>query len=210
MFQNINYSVKAPRPTLTTAPDTEESALEPVVRLGILAFSANPSMIIGDDYPVKLSVGSKQNSGDVEDSAGVPDGTTVQRDFELGNWVCATLSAPNFSVQGDIKQCKSTENRTTTDWEWMVNPKEPVGTKRLRVTVDSYDRQNGRLLDGLGSKSVDIDVKLSTMSRMDRVQQNALKILGWLAALIAALTGVRVAIRKFLNPQSSPDKPSPG
>lgn len=164
--------------------------------LGVASLAAEPKMRLKKTYPVKLIVGTKerqqQNQAVLE-----PFGEVSSGDLVLGPWICAELSATNFTLSGENPTCQRRGSSPQVSFEWAVTP-VAAGRHRLSATVQSKTERDGEPFEQIDSNHLSIDVEADVGSRFEEASATGSKVLDAIGGFFGSLTGLLTAIAGLL------------
>lgn len=193
---------------LSKAECDNYAVLHAAMQSGIAAFDPPRTMKSGEQYPIKLVVGSEEVRAAVIDAA-TDAGQVKAVDVRLGAWVCAELLATQFDLSGPARQCRERGAARMLSWDWTVSPKHG-GRLKLGVKIESFTAKGGRPLDVIDSRMINVDVESGTFEDFDKGVSGATKSLGgvrtMLLAFLSAIGVLSVVIWRVRNLGQKPEK----
>jgi hypothetical protein len=192
-LRRIEWPIEPPRTFASLGVD--EVAAE-VMRLGwgAGAFKVPIQTDLGGVEVVEFAVAPSMSAADLSQQLGQispPQMTRILTSLRVSERMDAELEGSNFEVKPLTPKQQAVYARSTTSWKWEVKSKEH-GTQALHLSVSAYiDRGAGELplVVKTYSRTVDVEVSLATVRRY--VADNASWVLPALAALAAAIWGLR-------------------
>lgn len=176
--------------------------------LGIAALGAPRAMAVGEYYPVRLVVGRKERQRQIEQAGGQP-GEVTTGDIALGPWICAELSAVDFDVRGEGRQCKRRGAAAQVSFAWEVSP-EKARQLSLSATVQSLAEKDGQPLDQIDSETISVAVTADGISSFDATIKRLTGSAGGLRTFLLAVLGVvgvlSVIVWRVRNLGKKPEK----
>ncbi|MBB5686790.1 hypothetical protein [Sphingobium boeckii] len=183
-------------------------ALHAAMQSGVAAFDPPRAMKAGEQYPVKLVVGSDEVRAAVIDAA-TDAGQVKAVDVRLGAWVCAELLATQFDLSGPARQCRERGAARMLSWDWTVSPKHG-GKLKLGVKIESFTAENGKPLDAIDSRMINVDVEAGAFEGLDKNVSGITKSMGgirtMLLAILSAIGVLSVIIWRLRTLGQKPDK----
>ena len=182
--------------------------LHAAMQSGVAAFDPPRAMKAGEQYPVKLVVGSEEVRAAVIDAA-TDAGQVKAVAVRLGAWVCAELLATQFDLSGPARQCRERGASRMMSWDWTVSPKHG-GKLKLGVKVESFTAENGKPLDTIDSRMINVEVEAGAFEGLDKNVSGLTKSAGgirtMLLAILSALGVLSVIIWRLRTLGQKPDK----
>ncbi|WP_158298732.1 hypothetical protein [Sphingomonas psychrotolerans] len=195
------------------------------LRPGILAFDPPAKMTVGVTYDLTLSIGKATDAEEIRAVVRREGRRLEERTLQVGAFMTATLTGNAFEIalQGTEGPSRSLGADRRDIWQWQVKPLR-AGTQRLLLTVsaDAMGADGKRRRFSLANRPVDILVEVTASQRREdrtraiedslgrgaRVMSALEKWMIGLAALLAAVGGAWLALRKFGKPKEvAADKP---